>query len=180
MSLHPPRRSPQDETRLIVLYAIRMLPPCNATQLQQFLFDYNEMNYFDMMFALNDLCANGQAIREKAGEDHHYAITPAGEEVLSLFGNRLPQSLRQFVEENSAAFRERMLMDEHYPRQWRKTPEGDYVVSLGIQEKDQPVMQITFSVPSARMAQDMVDFWPRHAGKFYGSAIFTLAQEVEE
>ncbi|MBQ6951680.1 MAG: DUF4364 family protein [Clostridia bacterium] len=177
MSLHPPRRSPDDERRLMVLYVIRSFPALTGMQLQQFFFDYNEMNYFDMMFALNDLCANGQALREKAGDNFVYTITPAGEEALSLFGSRLPQSLCRFVEEKGAAFREKMQEDEHYPRQIRKTEDGDYVVSLGIVEKDQPVMQFTVSVPSCRMAQDMVNAWPRRAGKFYSNAVFMLAEE---
>ena len=65
MTLRPPRRMPDDEQRLIVLYALQHLAPCTELQLLQFLFEHDLTNYFDMMFALGDLCARGQAVRTK-------------------------------------------------------------------------------------------------------------------
>ena len=97
MSLHPPKRSPEDEQRLIVLYALEQLSPCTELQLLQFLFEYDLMNYFEMMFALNDLCDRGQAARAKAQTGYAYQLTAAGEEALQLFGNRVPRSLQTLL-----------------------------------------------------------------------------------
>ncbi len=177
MSLHPPRRSPEEETRLILLYTIRHLPPCTGVQLQQILFDYNEMNYFDMMFALNDLCANGQAIREAAGGQPVYAITPAGEEALLLFGNRVPASIRQYIAQKGLLWQARLKESEQYPHQIRKTEKGDWVLSLSVQEKDAPLMQLTLSLPSYEMAAQMANAWPDKASAFYAHAIHTLSEE---
>lgn len=177
MSLHPPRRSPEEETRLIILYTIRHLPPCTGVQLQQILFDYNEMNYFDMMFALNDLCANGQAIREADGDQHVYAITPAGEEALLLFGNRVPGSIRQYIAEKGLLWQARLKEGEQYPHQIRKTEKGEWVLSLGVQEKDAPLMQLTLSLPSYEMAAQMAKNWPEKASAFYAGAIGLLSEE---
>lgn len=177
MSLHPPRRSPEEETRLIILYTIRHLPPCTGVQLQQILFDYNEMNYFDMMFALNDLCANGQAIREPAGDQHVYAITPAGEEALLLFGNRVPGSIRQYIAKKGLLWQARLKESEQFPHQIRKTEKGEWVLSLSVQEKDAPLMQLTLSLPSYDMAAQMAKDWPDKASAFYAHAIRTLSEE---
>lgn len=177
MTLHPPRRTPEEETRLMILYTIHHLPPCTSTQLQQILFDYNEMNYFDMMFALNDLCANGQLIREKFEGDTVYRMTEAGQEVLLLFAARVPQSVKNYVAHQGLLFQARLKEDEQYPRQIRKTENGDYVVSLGIEENGKPVMQLTVSVPSPSMAQDMVNSWAKKAGEFYQNTMFTLAED---
>lgn len=177
MSLHPPRRTPEDETRLILLYTIRHLPPCTGTQLQQVLFDYNEMNYFDMMFALNDLCANGQAIRKAAEGQHVYAITPAGEEALLLFGNRVPVSIREYVAHKGLMWQARLKESEQYPRQIRKTEKGDWVLSLSVQEKDAPLMQLTLSLPSYDMADQMAKAWPEKAAALYAQAIRLLSED---
>lgn len=177
MSLHPPRRTPEEETRLILLYTIKHLPPCTAMQLQQILFDYNEMNYFDMMFALNDLCANGQALREADGAKHVYAITPAGLEALAFFGNRVPVSIRQYVEEKGLLWQARLKESEQYPCQIRKTEKGDFVLSLSVQEKDAPLMQLTLSLPSYEMAARMARGWAGNASAFYASAIRLLSEE---
>ena len=177
MTLHPPRRTPEEEMRLMILYTIAHLPPCTATQLQQILFDYNEMNYFDMMFALNDLCANGQLIREKFEGDTVYRVTDAGKEVLALFAARVPQSMKNYMAHRGLDFQAHLKEEEQYPRQIRKTEQGDYVVSLGIEENGRPVMQLTVSVPSPLMAQDMVNSWAKKAGEFYKNTMFTLAED---
>ena len=177
MSLHPPRRSPEEEIRLIVLYTVRCMAPCTGVQLQQFLFDYNEINYFDMMFALNDLCANGQAMRERKGENFLYTITPAGEEALALFGNRVPGSIRSYIEEKGEAWKEAFRLQEQYPCQIRKKDQGDYVVSLGVQEKEMPLMQFTLSLPTYETAAQIAEKWPQKASGFYAAAIRLLTEE---
>ncbi len=179
MSLHPPFRTPTDETRLMVLHTVKALPHCSNLIMQQFLFEYNEMNYFDMMIALNELCANGQVIRERKGEEHLYHITPAGEEALSLFGNRVPGSLIRFAKENAAVYRQKLMENEQYPCQVRKTESGEYVVTLSIREKDAPIMQFTLSLPTREMAANVMANWPRNAGTFYFNAIRTLSEEKE-
>ena len=177
MSLHPPRRSPEEEIRLIVLYTVRCMAPCTGVQLQQFLFDYNEINYFDMMFALNDLCANGQAMRERKGENFLYTITPAGEEALALFGNRVPGSIRQYIEEKGLLWQARLKETEQYPTQIRKTEKGEWVLSLSVQEKNAPLMQLTLSLPSYDMAAQMAKSWAGKASAFYAQAIGMLSEE---
>ena len=93
MRLEPPRRAPDNEQKLIVLCCLNRLGPCTELQLLQFLFEYDLMNYFEMMFALNDLCDRGQAARTKKGAGYLYAVTAAGVEALMLFGGA-PQRVR--------------------------------------------------------------------------------------
>ena len=77
MRIEPPRRAPADEQRLIVLYSLMNLGPCTETQLLQFLSEMDLTNYFDMMFALNELCDRGQAARQKRKDGTYYMATVA-------------------------------------------------------------------------------------------------------
>ena len=74
-------------------------------------------------------------------------------------------------------FQAHLKEEEQDPRQIRKPEKGDYVVSLGIEENGRPVMQLTVSVPSPLMAQDMVNSWAKKAGEFYKNTMFTLAED---
>lgn len=180
MSLHPPRRTPDDEIRLIMLYAIRHLPPCTGLQLQQVLFECNEMNYFDMMIALNELCANGQANREKKDNDYTYSITPAGEEVLSLFGNRVPASIRQYIEEHEADIRQKFLDQEHYPTVIRKMKNGEYLVCMSVVEPSGVPIQLILSAPTYACAAEFASNWPKKAPSLYGHTVIGLSDLAEE
>ena len=54
MTLTPHKRPPDDEQRLVVLYALQRLAPCTELQLLQVFSEYDWMNYFDMMIALQE------------------------------------------------------------------------------------------------------------------------------
>ena len=84
MKIQPPRRAPDDEQKLMVLYSLSRLGPCTELQLLQFLFENDLLNYFDMMFALGDLCDRGQAVRMKKNAGYLYQVTDAGKEAVTL------------------------------------------------------------------------------------------------
>ena len=77
MKIEPPPRAPDSEQKLIVLYCLDRFGPCTQWQLLQFLANRDLMNYFDMMFALGDLCARGQAVRTKKRAGYFYRLSGA-------------------------------------------------------------------------------------------------------
>ena len=84
MKIEPPRRTPDEEQKLVVLDCLKHLGPCTELQLVQFLFEHDLMNYFEMMFALNDLCDGGQAARVKVNGETRCEVTEAGREALAF------------------------------------------------------------------------------------------------
>ena len=179
MSLHPPKRSPEDEQRLIVLYALDQLAPCTELQLLQFLFEHDLMNYFDMMFALNDLCANGQAVRSQRKAGNLYALTDAGREALSLFGSRGPGSVKKLLEETGDVWRARFRQEDQYLHQIRQTQRGEYEVTLTVVEQEMDMLRLTLTLPTRELAQQTARAWPKAAGKIYESVMQTLSEEEE-
>lgn len=179
MSLSPPKRTPPDEQRLIVLCALDHLAPCTELQLLQFLFEYDLMNYFDMMFALNDLCANGQAVRREERAGHLYALTDAGREALTLFGSRVPPSVQTLLEEQGGAWRSRFAAEGQFLHQIRQTKRGEYELTLTIAEQDMDMMKLSLVLPTRELAQQLADGWPKKGGALYEQVIRTLSQEEQ-
>lgn len=180
MRIEPPRRTPEDEQRLIVLYSLMHLGPCTDTQLLQFLSEQDQTNYFEMMFALNDLCDRGQAARQKRKAGTYYMATQAGDEALRLFGGRVPQSLKTVIQEQKNDWRRRFQNEDQIGQAVRKTARGDYELTLTVTEKDTDMMRITLCVPSREIAYDWMARWPKKASRIYGAVIQALAEEDGE
>ncbi|MBR0229590.1 MAG: DUF4364 family protein [Clostridia bacterium] len=176
MRLEPPRRAPDNEQKLIVLCCLNNLGPCTELQLLQFLFEYDLMNYFEMMFALNDLCDRGQAARTKKGAGYSYTVTAAGKEALELFGGRVLPSVYDLLERTGAEWRQRFRREAQNVSQITQTDRGEYELTLRVVEQDMDMMTLTVSLPSREMAQQLSDKWPRKAAKIYAEVFRTLTE----
>lgn len=179
MSLTPPKRPPDDEQRLVVLYALEQLQPCTELQLLQFFADNDIMNYFDMMIALQGLCARGQAVRSQRRAGYLYQPTPAGEEALQLFGGRVPMSVKKLLEETGASWRERFAQEDQYGFDIRQTSRGEFEVTLSVREQDMDTLRLSLALPSRDLARQLAERWPQKAGQIYEYVIRTLSEEAE-
>lgn len=177
MTLHPPRRTPDDEQRLIVLCSLHHLAPCTELQLLQFLFEHDLMNYFDMMFALNDLCARGQAVRLRKRAGYQYELTDAGREALSLFGGRVPRSIKALLEETAWEWRQRFHEEAQYRHHTEQTNRGEYELTLSVVEQEMDMMRLTLSLPNRELANQLAAKWPRKASEIYETVIRLLTED---
>ncbi len=176
MRLEPPRFAPENEQKLIVLCCLNHLGPCTELQLLQFLFEYDLMNYFEMMFALNDLCDRGQAARTKKGAGYSYTVTAAGLEALELFGSRVPPSVYALLEKDGGEWKRRFRREAQNLSEITQTDRGEYELKLRVVEQDMDMMTLTVTLPTREMAQQLSDRWPRKAAKIYAEVFRTLTE----
>lgn len=179
MKIEPPRRTPDDAQKLIVLDCLFYIGPCTELQLLQFLSDYDQMNYFDMMFALNDLCSNGQAVRTKNQAGHIYQVTDAGKEALQLFGGRVPRSVHTVLQETGDQWKKRFRMEMQYQHQVNRLAAGDYELTLKVTEKNMEMMRLSLSLPTREVADHLANNWPEKAVKVYDAIIRILSEEPQ-
>ena len=177
MTLRPPRRPPDDEQRMVVLYCLCSLAPCSELQLLQFLSEYDLMNYFDMMFALNDLCSRGHAVRKKVASGWTYTLTEAGHEALSLFGSRVPRSVQTLTAEKAPQWRLRFEREAQCAVSTEATGRGDWEVTLSLKDQENDMMRLVLSLPSRELASAIGARWPEKAGEIYETVIRILAGE---
>lgn len=177
MSLRPPRQMPDFERRMVVLQCLRFLGPCTDLQLLRFLTEYDLMNYFDMMFALNDLCAQGQAVRTKEQVGYVYALTEAGKEAMTLFGDRVPRSVQTLVEENAPRWARRFEQEGQCAASIEKNGRGEWDLTLSLRDQQNNMMRLILSMPSQELAADISQKWPDKAAEIYKQIIRILAGE---
>ncbi len=177
MKIQPPRRAPDNEQKLMVLYCLANLGPCTELQLLQFLVDNDLLNYFEMMFALNDLCDRGQAVRTKKNAGFLYQITDAGREALELFGGRVPMSLKTLLAETEKEWKARFREEMQNRQQVVQTDRGEYELNLTIVERDMDMMRLSLSLPTRELADQLAKRWPEKAGKIYDTVIRILSED---
>jgi len=177
MKIQPPRRTPDNEQKFMVLYSLARLGPCTDLQLLQFLFENDLLNYFEMMFALNDLCDRGQAVRAKKQTGYAYQLTAAGEEALQLFGNRVPRSLQSLLKKEAAAWKRRFQQEAQCRQKIEETDRGEYILSLAVMEQERDLMSLNLALPTRELARQMGEKWPQKASEIYAAVIRILSEE---
>ena len=177
MTLQPPRRSPDNEQKLIVLACLEKVGPCTELQLLQLFSDNDIMNYFDMMISLSDLCARGQAARAKKRIGYLYELTDAGREALELFGGRVPSSVKKLLKQSGEKWKLRFRQEAQYQHAIAQTGRGEYALTLTASEQEMDMMQLTLTLPSRELARQMADQWPGKAAEIYETVIRLLSKE---
>ncbi len=177
MSLRPPRQMPDFERRMVVLQCLRYLAPCTDLQLLRFLTEYDLMNYFDMMFALTDLCAQGQAVRTKEQVGYIYNLTEAGKEAMALFGDRVPRSVQAIVTDNAPRWARRFTQEGQCAASIDKNARGEWDLTLSLRDNQNNMMRLILSLPSQKLAGEISQKWPDKAAEIYRQIIRILAGE---
>ena len=177
MTLQPPRRSPDNEQKLIVLACLEKVGPCTEMQLLQLLSDSDIMNYFDMMISLSNLCARGQAARTKKRSGYEYELTDAGREALDLFGGRVPPSIQKLLRQSGDKWKKRFRQEAQYQHEITQAESGEYTLSLTAAEHDAVMMRLTLTLPSRDLARQMAEQWPGKAAEIYEAVIRLLSKE---
>ncbi len=168
------RRMPDEELRLLTLYTLSRLGPCTDMQLLEFMTQFDLMNYFDMMFALTDLCRLGMLVRKEQDAAWHYEMTPAGQETLTMFEKRVRGSCRDVVDQNAESWKERLTQERYADAQIVQTERGEFEVRLSLKDQTMPLIAVTLYLPTSDMAHQITEGWRHQAGGVYQTILGLL------
>ena len=172
-------RAPDSEKRLILLYILSAADRISDLQLLQYLSCNDLMGYFDMMMALQALCAQGQCVRTDNPFGSDYALTDAGREAIALFGEKVPFSVRERIASGAPLWRERIRAERETPAVYRQNPRGEYELQLSIVEQDMPMLRLSLSLPTEEMAKRFRGRWAEKAAGIYADIFRALGEEAQ-
>ena len=160
--------SPLTVYKLTVLYLLdRAGRELSQSFVSSFLLENGYANLLNLMQTYDEMAANGLiSVTEEDGAAF-LAVTADGRESLSYFRSELSSVIRTeadaYLKNNGVRIRrEKELTGSYYRR-----PSADYAVTVAVMENEQPVIELTLSVPDEAAARRVIENWKTQSGEIY-------------
>ncbi len=161
--------------KLIILYMLdRIDYTLTNSQLSDFILDKGYTNLFNIHESISELIDSGFIQRSSIRDTVHYQITDQGEEALSYFENRLPNSIKQDIMEYFDAQKIKMKNESEIYADYYFNEHNEYTVECVIKERKETLVDIKLSVPTKSQAIMICDNWRERSGNVYSFLINEL------
>ena len=172
------QRRPSDlENKLLLLHAVDRLGAVTAPQLLAFMAENDGMDYITLQLCLAELDDAGLLRRRPHALGMLYTLTGEGLDTLSMFRARVPHSRLEGINRVADNWRIRFRRERQMLSDFERAPNGDYAVRLRVMERNEPLLDMTISVPTHGQAQRMCDAWAARAGDIYAHIMHALGEE---
>ena len=161
--------------KLTILYFVKTVAlDITREQLYRAMIENDCMDYFDFQPSMHDLEEDGfiAAIPRTFGQG--YRVTVRGDDVLEMFGESLPNSLREKLAQYADAHRAQMVEETQLVSTMKEQESGAYLVELKAQERDRVVLTISMQVASRDIAQKIRANWPQASEDIYANLLEKL------
>ena len=161
--------------KMIVLYMLKRCEvPLSKSQIYDFILEKEYTNFLTLQEVFSELAA-ASLITEKTMANRTYLeLTTDGAETLEFFGNRMNPAIRQQIEEYLKSNSMKLLNETAIQGDYRKKGDFDYEVRMLAKEGGQNLIELSLSVPSEEIAQNVLDKWQNKNQEIYQYLIETL------
>lgn len=154
--------------KLIILYMLDKVDfPLTNAQISGFILDKGYTTYFKLQQALSELTESG-FIREEATHSRtFYHLTEEGEETIHFFRNKISDAIQKDINE--------FLKEKNYELKNEVSVKSDYFPGSGMEftvrcqviENNQPLIDLTLTVPSEAEAETISNNWSKKNQEIY-------------
>ena len=158
----------KSKDKLTILYFTKAINLDIAReQIYRAMVDNDCMTFLDFEIAAGELEEDGQIAAIPRPFGQAYRVTARGEEMLRLFEESLPFSLRSRLDAYSDENRDQMRVETQLVSSMEPLKSGAYLVHLKAQETEMVVLDIAFRVPTREMALRVRSNWIRESEGIY-------------
>ena len=160
------------ENKLVLLYTIQQKEKVSAIELSDFIVFKGYMDYFTMQELLFQL-ENAELVDQ---EDHVYALTEQGNEVVSTFRSRIPNSVRDEIAEyaKSSLYGRSSMLEAQVEIMQPKPSSTTFEVQCSIRDYDRDVFSLSISVDTEAEAYAVRNRWQQRGLIIYRQLISEL------
>lgn len=161
--------------KLIILFLLDKVDfDLTNGQISNIIIDLKYTNYFHIQYSISELLDTEFIIGEKIGSKTYYRITNTGKEALSFFNNMISPTIQKeltdYLKEHQYSLRdESSTLSEYF--ELRK---DNYVVRLRVMEENEPIIDLSISVPSEDDAKNICDNWSKNSQEVYAYILTSL------
>jgi DNA-binding PadR family transcriptional regulator len=161
--------------KLIILFLLDKVDfPLTNAQISNFILDKEYTNYFSLQQCISELTEEEFIMVETVGHTSLYQITPSGEETLSFFQGMISQTIQAeilaYLKKNKYSLRDETSTLSEY----HKLSKDEYMVSLRVMEKKNPIIDIHLSVPTEEDAAKVCSNWRNQSQEIYSYVLNQL------
>ena len=163
--------------KLIVLYLLSKVDfPLTNAQISEFILDKGYTTFFKLQQALSEL-KDAELIREETVHNRTlYHLTDDGEESIFYFKNKISKPIQddidQFLKEKKYDLKNETAIKADY----YKNTAGEFSVRCQVTEQQEPLIDLTLSVPTEAEAEKIAANWQKKNQSIYA---WLMAQLLE-
>lgn len=154
--------------KLIILYMLSKVDfPLTTSQISEFILDKGYTSYFKLQQALSEL-ADAELVREEVTHNRTlYHLTEDGAQTIQFFHNKISKSIQEdidsFLEEKAYDLKNETSVKADY---YRNTA-GEISVHCQVMENQEPLIDLTLSVPTENEAKAIINNWNKKNQEIY-------------
>ncbi|MBP5282132.1 MAG: DUF4364 family protein [Lachnospiraceae bacterium] len=154
--------------KLIVLYMLdRVNFPLTSAQISDFMLEKEYTNFMTLQQIISELTQAGMLSAQSIRNRTHLSITAEGKETLHYFENRIGDGIKAdvknyFQEKEFDMRNEVSVLADYY-----KATSGDYETRLVAKDRGISLIDLTLSVPTKEIAENICDNWQKKNQEIY-------------
>ena len=170
------------ENKLLLLYLIdKMEIPLTQSQISQFALEGDYINYFSLQQFLAEMVEVEYLEKSVDENKTYYSVTDQGLTALEYFKKRIPQEIKNKVNEYVSANRKSIKKDyEVTANYFYERNSNEYTVKCGIYEDETTLMELNLSVVSKDEAKLICKNWRQNVNELYGDILVKLIGDENE
>ncbi|XCP86890.1 DUF4364 family protein [Roseburia hominis] len=154
--------------KLIILYMLDKVDfPMTNSQISEFILDKGYTSYFKLQQALSEL-TESELLREEVTHNRTlYHLTEDGAQSIHFFKNKISKSIQEdidtFLKEKQYDLKNEVSVKADYYRNTAR----EYSVRCQVLENQEPLIDLTLSVPSENEAKSIMTNWQKKNQAIY-------------
>lgn len=154
--------------KLIILSMLERVDfPLTNAQISDFILSKEYTNYFTLQQVLAELAETGLAEVHTVRNSTYYQMTEKGRDTLNYFGDMVSPAIRQdmdgYFREHAIALRDETAVRADY----YENAAGEFSVRLRVLEKEDPLIDLTLTVPAEAQADAICSHWKEKNQQLY-------------
>lgn len=165
--------------KLVILYMLEQVDfPLSNSQLTEFITMQDMASYFTIQQTISELTDTALIQAEQVRNSTLYTLTAEGIQTLEYYRNLIPEDviteITKYLKENKLKLKENFSVRSTYEASKTKDLNAHFTIT----EKNNPVFQLTISVPDEALAEKMCQNWEKHYEEIYSHIMTTLMSDA--
>lgn len=166
------------QSKLIILYLLnKMNMPLSNGQICRFTLEADYIEYFSLQEYLAEMTEGKLIEKIKDKNKFRYVPTKDGEQILSYFLNKIPDDVKENIDQYVAKTKGVIKRDLEISASYFYNAEHDYIAKCGIYENARPLLEINISVVSKAQAKLICKNWKTDTNNIYINVLSMLMEE---